>query len=159
MSTAAAPHAVFMAEAIRLAAEGVARGDGGPFGALVVVGDEIVGRGWNRVVAANDPTAHAEMEAIRDACRRLGVWHLRGAVLYTSCEPCPMCLSAAHWAHIQRLYFAAGEADAAAFGFDDRLIRQALGDPARGLPRRQLLREQALEVFAAWAASPLKRPY
>jgi len=151
----------YMHEAIRLAAEGVARGDGGPFGALVVKDGEIVGRGWNRVVTDQDPTAHAEMVAIREATRRLGVWHLEGCELYTSCEPCPMCLSAAYWAHIGRIYYAASEADAAAIGFDDGAIREELARPseARHLPRQQLLRQQALKVFAAWVQSPLKRPY
>jgi guanine deaminase len=161
MTTPADPRERFMAEAIRLAAEGVARGDGGPFGAVVVKDGEILGRGWNRVVAAKDPTAHAEMMAIREAARRLGLWHLEGCELYTSCEPCPMCLSAAYWAHIERIYYAAGEADAAAIGFDDRAIREALARPPEQgrLPREQLLREEALRVFRAWAASPLRQAY
>ncbi len=150
-----------MQEAIRMAAEGVARGDGGPFGAVVVKDGEIVGRGWNRVVADNDPTAHAEMVAIRDAARRLGRWSLEGCQLYTSCEPCPMCLSAAYWAHIAHIYFAADEADAAAVGFDDCAIRRELALPCdiRRLPREQLLREAALKVFDAWVESPLHHPY
>ena len=151
----------FMGEAIRLAAEGVARGDGGPFGALVVKGDEILGRGWNRVVADTDPTAHAEMIAIRQAAHRLGGVHLAGCVLYTSCEPCPMCLSAAYWAHIDRVCYGATASDAAELGFDDRVILQELkyAPTERRVVMEQLMRRAALAVFASWRQSDLRCRY
>ena len=142
----------FMAEAIALAAEGIGKGDGGPFGALIVHRGEIVGRGWNQVVSHTDPTAHAEMVAIRAAAARLGRFHLHGATLYTSCEPCPMCLAAAYWAHIDRIVYAADAADAAAIGFDDAFIYNelALPLPHRQLPLEQIGRAEALEVFRHW---------
>jgi len=151
----------FMTEAIAMARRGVGLGHGGPFGAVVVKEGEIIGRGWNRVIEDSDPTAHAEMNAIRDAARRLGQAHLDGCELYTSCEPCPMCLSASYWAHIARIYFAATEEDAAVLGFDDRFIREELQCSAlkRTLPMEQLMREQALEVFAQWRGSALRRAY
>jgi len=150
-----------MREAIRLAAEGVRRGDGGPFGAVVVRDGEIIGRGWNRVVAQQDPTAHAEVNAIRDACRRLGDFRLAGCRLYTSCEPCPMCLAAAYWARLEQVWYAATGEDAEAVGFDDSHIRQQLAEPAerRLLPQGQLLREEALEVFRQWRNSGLRVDY
>ncbi|MES9869897.1 MAG: nucleoside deaminase [Sedimenticola sp.] len=151
----------FMMEAIALARKGVAQGDGGPFGAVVVKDGDIIGRGWNRVVGQCDPTAHAEVMAIRDAAARLGEYHLDGCDLYTSCEPCPMCLSAAYWAHIEQIFYAASEEDAALLGFDDRFIREELGcSPAvRRVPMRQMLRNEALEVFAEWESSEQKKPY
>lgn len=151
----------FMAEAISMARQGVALGHGGPFGAVVVRDGVVIGRGWNRVIADTDPTAHAEVNAIRDASGRLGVWHLEECELYASCEPCPMCLSAAYWAHISKIYYAASEADAAELGFDDRHIREELqcSPIRRSLPMQQLMREEALEVFAQWRASELKRHY
>jgi len=150
-----------MREAIRLAAEGVRRGDGGPFGAVVVRDGEIIGRGWNRVVAQQDPTAHAEVNAIRDACRRLGDFRLAGCRLYTSCEPCPMCLAAAYWARLEQVWYAATGEDAEAVGFDDSHIRQQLAEPRerRLLPQGQLLREEALEVFRQWRNSGLRVDY
>lgn len=154
-------HESFMREAIRLARLGVARGDGGPFGAVVVWEDRIVGRGWNRVVSGVDPTAHAEMEAIRDAARRLGRFHLAGCAIYTVSEPCPMCLGAAYWAHVERIYFAADVADAARVGFADLAIQDelALGWGRRRLPAEQLLREAALEVFEEWRLSDRRVDY
>ena len=150
-----------MSEAIALASEAVRRGDGGPFGAVVVRNGEIVGRGWNRVVGRHDPTAHAEMEAIRDAARKLGQFHLKGCQLYTSCEPCPMCLSAAYWAHIDQIYYAATEHDAAEIGFDDRFIGEELDKAPedRTIKSRQMQREEALQVFAQWRTSEMKRGY
>jgi tRNA(Arg) A34 adenosine deaminase TadA len=151
----------YMREAISLAEKGIKRGDGGPFGALVVLDDRIIGRGWNRVIADCDPTAHAEMIALREAARRMGDVHLSGAVLYASCEPCPMCLSAAYWAHVSRICFAATADDAAAIGFDDRLIYRELLRPqgARRIPDEQLLREQALAMFQVWDAMDDKIRY
>ena len=141
----------FLLEAIRLADESVANG-GGPFAAVVVREGEIVGRGNNRVTLNHDPTAHAEVQAIRDACRNLGDFQLRGCELYVNCEPCPMCLAAAYWARLDAVYYAASAADAAEAGFDDVLIRNelVLEPEQRQLPMRQAVREQALETFRRW---------
>lgn len=151
----------FLREAIRLAEEGSQRGDGGPFGAVVVRDGEIVGRGWNRVTSRNDPTAHAEIEAIRDACRTLGTFDLSGCEIHASCEPCPMCLAAIYWARLNALHYAATRDDAAAVGFDDEFFyRQVNLSPAeRTLPHRQALRDEAVRVLGDWAASPDRIPY
>ena len=134
-----------MAEAIRLSLEKMRQGLGGPFGAIIVKDGEIIARGSNQVTSANDPTAHAEVVAIREACRRLGTFLLSGCELYTSCEPCPMCLSACYWARLDRVFFAATRQDAAEAGFDDDfLYRELAVAPAdRQLPLEQLLRESA----------------
>jgi tRNA(Arg) A34 adenosine deaminase TadA len=147
--------------AIELAAQHMRARDGGPFGAVVTRGAEIVARGWNKVTSTNDPTAHAEMTAIRAAAAAAGSFQLRGCVLYTSCEPCPMCLGAAYWARLDRIVFAATRADAAAAGFDDAEIYQELSRPlpARKLPMQEVLREQAAEVFAEWLRLPDKTLY
>jgi guanine deaminase len=154
-------HERFMQEAIRLSVDRMRAGQGGPFGAVVVKDGEIIGRGWNQVTSANDPTAHAEVVAIREACQRLGTFRLDDCALYASCEPCPMCLSAIYWARISRLYFAATREDAADAGFDDELIYReiplALAD--RRLPIVPLLREQALAAFAEWKAKPDRIDY
>jgi guanine deaminase len=151
----------FMAEAIAEARLSVADGAGGPFGAVVVCDGRIVGRGRNRVVADVDPTAHAEILAIRSACANLGRFDLSGCVLYTSCEPCPMCRAAAHWALLDGVVYAAGTLDAEANGFADRNIRDVLAGRPEGqpLPAAQLMRKEALEVFRLWQQSPLKVPY
>ena len=146
----------FLARAIELAATGSRRGDGGPFGAVIVRDGEIIAEGWNRVVASHDPTAHAEITAIRGACKRLGQFHLPGAVLYASSEPCPMCLSAAYWARIERIVFANSRAEAAAIGFcDDRLYDEL----SRNFSARSIMMEHrplpgALEPMRQWAANP-----
>jgi tRNA(Arg) A34 adenosine deaminase TadA len=151
----------FMHVAIALAAQHMRARDGGPFGAVVARGTEIVARGWNKVTSTNDPTAHAEITAIRAAAAFLGSFQLRGCVLYTSCEPCPMCLGAAYWARLERLVFAATRADAAAAGFDDTEIYGELSRPlhTRKLPMQEALREQAVEVFSEWLRLPDKTPY
>jgi tRNA(Arg) A34 adenosine deaminase TadA len=151
----------FMQEALTLARDGISQGHGGPFGALVVCDGEIVGRGWNQVVLQKDPTAHAEILAIRDACRRLGRFHLEDAVLYSTCEPCPMCLSAVYWARIPILVYAADAVDAATIGFDDRRIKQFLCQPlSKGkLQIRRTLQEEALQVFRQWQQDPDKVRY
>jgi guanine deaminase len=151
----------FMLEAIRCAIEKMRAGQGGPFGAVVVKDGEIVGRGWNQVTATNDPTAHAEVIAIREACKRLGTFQLDGCELYASCEPCPMCLSAIYWARIARLFFAATREDAARAGFDDDWIYQEITLPPaqRKLHSTQLLREQALTVLVEWRYRTNKTPY
>ncbi|MFK7735313.1 MAG: nucleoside deaminase [Pirellulaceae bacterium] len=142
----------FMREALELAEKRMLAGDGGPFGAVIVADGEIVGRGWNRVTSTCDPTAHAEVCAIRDACTKLKRFSLKGCVLYSSCEPCPMCLAAILWARLDEVIFAAGCEDAAAAGFDDgHFYRQvALPIEKRELPMRQQLREEGKRVFDAW---------
>ena len=141
-----------MREAIRLAEEKMASGCGGPFGAVVAMDGRVVGRGWNRVTSTNDPTAHAEIVAIRNACEAKGVFHLDGATLYSSCEPCPMCLAAAYWAHISRVFCACNRTDAADAGFaDDEIYEQiALPPPGRRLPMSELLRDEGLVAFRKW---------
>lgn len=154
-------HEQHMREAIRLAREAVTGDRGGPFGAVVVQGRDVVGRGCNRVIADNDPTAHAEVSAIRDACARLGRYWLEDCVLYVNCEPCPMCLSAIYWARLGKVYYAGVAADAAAIGFADQAIAAELCRPAdaRRLPMEQLLRAEALPVFQLWWDKPDRRDY
>lgn len=142
----------FMAEAIRLSIEKMEAGEGGPFGAVVVRDGRIVGRGWNRVTSTNDPTAHAEIVAIREACRELNTFWLGDCELYVNCEPCPMCLAAIYWAGIGRVYHGAVRQDAADIGFGDAYIAGELAKPAaeRNLRIEQGMREEALEAFAIW---------
>ena len=151
----------FMHEAIRLARDGVASGRGGPFGAVVVKDGQVVGRGCNEVTSQNDPTAHAEMMAIREAAKTLGVFHLTGCELYTSCEPCPMCLAAIYWARIDRYYFGCTAQDAAAIEFADAFIHHELGVPAdqRTIPAIPLMRPEALAAFEAWKANVSRITY
>jgi guanine deaminase len=146
-------HKRFLGEAIRLSIEKMEAGEGGPFGALVVRKGQVVGVGWNRVTSTNDPTAHAEIVAIRDACARLGTFSLPECELYSSCEPCPMCLATIYWARIERLYYAATREDAAGAGFDDSRIYDeiALRPPARSILAVQDLRQEAQTAFEAWA--------
>jgi guanine deaminase len=142
----------FLREAIRLSSEKMEAGEGGPFGAVVVRNGEIIGRGWNQVTTTNDPTAHAEIVAIRDACRRLGTFSLAGCEIYSSCEPCPMCLAAIYWARLDCIYYAATCGDATAAGFDDTPFYEQLALPPeqRSIRMEQGLREEACRVFAAW---------
>jgi guanine deaminase len=151
----------FMLEAIRLAADGMKRGDGGPFGAVVVKDGEIVGRGWNKVTSTNDPTAHAEVTAIRDACSNLSSFQLDGCEIYTTCEPCPMCLGAIYWARPEKIYYACTHKDAANAGFDDSFIYKELELELdkRKIPGLQLLREKGLDLFTLWLAMPGKKLY
>jgi tRNA(Arg) A34 adenosine deaminase TadA len=150
-----------MREAIGLAREGMRAGRGGPFGAVVVREGRIVGRGANSVLSDRDPTAHAEIVALRDACRFLGTHELSGCEVYSSCEPCPMCLAALYWARVDRLWCAATQEDAAAAGFDDSLIYREV----RELPRRRrltmhpVLRDEAVVLFKEWAEFPGRIPY
>ena len=150
-----------MREAIRISVEKMRDGQGGPFGAVVVKENRIIARGWNQVTSANDPTAHAEIVALREACRQLNDFHLAGCELYSSCEPCPMCLSAIYWARLDRLYFAATRQDAAEAGFNDEWLYRELALPAgqRRLPTQQFLRETSLGAFAQWKAKPDRIPY
>lgn len=142
----------FMKEAIALAHQCMEDGDGGPFGVVIVKDGKIVGRGRNRVTVDNDPTAHAEVMAIRDACRRLETFQLDGCDIYTSCEPCPMCLGAIYWAHIERIYYAANQHDASDAGFDDSFIYKEieLSSNQRSIPAEQHLQATAAEVFEQW---------
>ena len=143
----------FLRKAIQLSADNIGPSRAGPFGAVIVKDGEIVGQGVNRVTSTNDPTAHAEIVAIRDACRRLGTFSLAGCTIHSSCEPCPMCLAAIYWAHIDEIYYAATRDDAAAAGFDDAFIYHEIGLPPveRSVPARQALRGEALKAFHAWA--------
>jgi guanine deaminase len=150
----------FMREAIRLSIDNIKQG-GGPFGAVIVKDGEIIARGANHVVLANDPTAHAEVTAIREACARLHTYDLSGCEIYSSCEPCPMCLSAIYWAHLSHLYFACTKDDAARIHFDDKFIYQELELPIheRHLPINTLMRDQALQAFRDWEDKPDKTAY
>ena len=150
-----------MREAIRLSLEKSRENCGGPFGAVVVREGEIIGRGWNQVTSKNDPTAHAEVMAIRAACKKLNTFQLDDCELYASCEPCPMCLSAIYWARIRRIFYANTRRDAARIKFDDDLIYREISRPMarRKIPMRQLLRPEALKAFAAWEAKTDKIRY
>jgi tRNA(Arg) A34 adenosine deaminase TadA len=151
----------FMREAIRLSFRQMRRGKGGPFGAVVVRKNRIVGRGCNLVTSVNDPTAHAEVVAIRDACRRLKTFQLNDCELYTSCEPCPMCLSAIYWARLRRVYYANTRKDAARIQFDDDFIYREVALPRarRTLAMKPLLRKEALAAFAEWGQKADKVRY
>src|SRR5256714_12533121 len=158
----AAQHARWMNEAVALARAGMRIHGGGQSGAVVVANGQAVGRGCNQVTPTLDPTAHAEITAIRDACRALQRFDLRGCVLYTSCEPCPMCLSAIYWARLDRVYFASTRKDAAGIGFDDDFIYQQipLELAARSLAMQQLpSTAAAADLFSEWTAQPDKIPY
>jgi guanine deaminase len=151
----------FMARAIQLAVENVRSGRGGPFGCVVAQDGEFVAESANQVTAMNDPTAHAEILAIRQACQKLHNFELRGCALYTSCEPCPMCLSAIYWARIDKVYFGGLAADAARAGFDDSAIYQEIAQPRaqRKIPMVQMMRDEALAAFRAWEDNPGKILY
>jgi len=142
----------FMQEAIRQATENVRAGRGGPFGAVVVKDGRIIATGANTVTPTNDPTAHAEINAIREACRALGTFQLTGCQIYTSCEPCPMCLGAIYWARPDRVFYGATASDAAASGFDDSFIYEELKLPHTGrrIPFENMMREAGLEPFREW---------
>lgn len=154
-------HRKFMEEAIRLSVGNVESGAGGPFGAVIVKNGSIIGRGVNRVTATNDPTAHAEVVAIREACAHLGSFQLEDCDVYTSCEPCPMCLSAIYWARPKRIFFANTKEDAAAIGFDDNFIYLEIDKPVseRSIPAVQIFREEAMAAFRKWESSPNKIEY
>jgi tRNA(Arg) A34 adenosine deaminase TadA len=151
----------FMARAIQLSLENVSSGRGGPFGAVIVKEGIIVAEGANQVTEMNDPTAHAEVVAIRQACQKLRCFELRGCDLYTSCEPCPMCLGAVYWARIDRVYFGNLAADAAKIGFDDSAIYAEITQPhaEREIPMIQMMRDEALAAFRAWEQHPGKIRY
>ena len=151
----------FMRRAIALAVENVRSGSGGPFAAVIVKDGRVVAEGVNRVTGTNDPTAHAEVVAIREACRKLENFQLADCDLYTTCEPCPMCLGAIYWARPARVFYACVAADAAAVGFDDAFIYEELNrtHAERRVPMRQILREEALKIFSQWEQQGKKTPY
>jgi guanine deaminase len=152
----------FMREAIRLSCEMMRQGRGGPFGAVIVREGRILSRGWNEVTSSNDPTAHAEIMAIRQACRELGTFRLGGCELYASCEPCPMCLGAAYWARLDRVVFGATRTDAAQAGFDDDLIYREIllpPDSRSHLPMVQMLRGEAMVALTEWEKTAGKVRY
>jgi tRNA(Arg) A34 adenosine deaminase TadA len=151
----------FMKEAIDMARENVTRVNGGPFGAIVVKNGEVIGRGINQVTNLNDPTAHAEIVAIRDACQTLNSFSLEGCEIYSSCEPCPMCLGSIYWAGVSKLYYAATKHDAEKAGFRDARIYKefALPKDQRRLPTIQLMHKEATAVFDEWGTSENKIPY
>lgn len=151
----------FMRRAIALAQDGIDKNSGGPFGAVVVRGGEIIGEGCNQVTSTNDPTAHAEVVAIRDACARLGSFQLDGCVIYTSCEPCPMCLGAIYWARPEKVFYGCTREDAAQIGFDDQFIYEEI---EKNFEHRQMklanfLRDEALIVFQNWENKTDKMEY
>ena len=150
-----------MRHAVRLSAQRMREGAGGPFGAIVVKDGRIIAEGWNRVTSENDPTAHAEVTAIRRACEALQSFSLRGCDIYTSCEPCPMCLAAIYWARLDRVFFANSRDDAARIGFDDALIYAEVSKPVehRIIPTVKVPLPEAEAVFAEWQAKPDKVPY
>lgn len=152
---------IFMQQAIALATENVISGRGGPFGAVIVRKNEVVATGTNQVVFLNDPTAHAEVIAIRNACAALKAFQLRGCHIYTSCEPCPMCLTAIYWAHCDAIFYGNTAADAAATGFDDLSLYEEVARPHedRKKPISMLLHDEALSSFAAWKAQPIRIDY
>jgi guanine deaminase len=151
----------FMARAIELAVENARSGRGGPFGAVIAKDSAIIAEGINNVTSTNDPTAHAEIMAIRNACAKLGVFQLNGFDLYTSCEPCPMCLGAIYWVRPARVYFAGTAADASRAGFDDSFIyREILLPPQeRKIPMTQIMHEEGWEAFRVWQGMPNKTLY
>lgn len=151
----------FMARAIELSIQNVQSGRGGPFAAVIVKDDQIIVEGSNRVTSTNDPTAHAEVLAIRAACQKLGHFELKDCEIYTSCEPCPMCFGAIYWARLSRIYFANTAEDAAKIGFDDSFIYCELKQPhaQRRIPTIQIMRDEALAGFRAWVAKPDKVLY
>lgn len=149
-----------MREAIRLSEENVVNG-GGPFGAVIARDGEVIATGVNRVTAAHDPTAHAEVNAIREACRKLNTYDLNGCVIYSSCEPCPMCLGAIYWAHLDKLFFGNNKTDAKKIGFDDSFIYDELELPRdrRRLPSRVMLSDEAIRAFEMWMQKADKIEY
>jgi tRNA(Arg) A34 adenosine deaminase TadA len=151
----------FMRQAIALAVGNVTSGRGGPFGAVIVKDGKVVGTGANQVTATNDPTAHAEVTAIRNACTALAAFELEGCDIYTSCEPCPMCLAAIYWARCRTIYYGCTAEDAAKAGFDDAFLYGEMKKPLgeRTLPVVNLCADEAGEAFAAWMVSPMKVEY
>jgi guanine deaminase len=161
LASSSPPNPEFLRRAIALAIQNVDTGGGGPFAAVVVRDGKIVGEGANTVTAGKDPTAHGEVNAIRAACKALDTFSLAGCQLYTSCQPCPMCLAACYWARLDAIYYGASAADAARAGFDDAFLYDEFrkDQSERALPATQLLGNEAWSAFAAWIASTSKTPY
>lgn len=155
------PDLPFLEQAVALARRHMELGHGGPFGAVIVKDGTVIAEGWNEVTSGNDPTAHAEVVAIRRACRQLGAFSLAGATIYASCEPCPMCLAAIYWARLERLVFAQTREQAADIGFDDALIYEEIAKPLdkRELPTRHLPLDSAAAAFQAWITKGDRVPY
>ncbi len=155
------PHVQFLKEAVEIAAVNAGSGKGGPFGAIIVKDGKEIGRGVNRVTGTHDPTAHAEVVAIRNACQNLGNFKLEGAVIYASCEPCPMCLAAIYWARISAIYFAADNTDAAKAGFDDSYIYKEIRLPLdkRSIPIKKIKTGTAAKPFDEWIRMEQKIDY
>ena len=151
----------FMQEAIALSRSGIMNNEGGPFGCVIVKDDKIIGKGNNRVILDNDPTAHAEVVAIRNACKNQNSFHLEDCEIYTSCEPCPMCLGAIYWARLKMVYYANNRQDAAGIGFDDSMIYDEIGMDLnnRRIPIIALRKEEALKIFEEWKAKNDKTLY
>ncbi|NOQ92298.1 MAG: tRNA-specific adenosine deaminase [Flavobacteriaceae bacterium] len=154
-------HEYFMSEAVKKAIEGMNNNDGGPFGCVIVKDGKIIGKGNNKVTSTNDPTAHAEVTAIRDACKNLNSFQLDGCILYTSCEPCPMCLGAIYWARPEKVFFGSNKTDAANIGFDDAFIYKELplNYNKRSIPFEQINRNDALKAFQLWQEKEDKTAY
>ncbi|KRT16194.1 guanine deaminase [Pedobacter ginsenosidimutans] len=154
-------HQEYMRMAIELSVQNVSESIGGPFGAVVVKDGRLIAKSANKVTSTNDPTAHAEVSAIRLACTELNSFDLSGCVIYTSCEPCPMCLGAIYWARIDKIYYANTKADAEHIGFSDKFIYEELDKPMenRSLPVIQLMRDEALSAFRLWETSPMRIEY
>ncbi len=152
---------IFLRKAIRLSAKNSHDGIHGPFGAVITLNDEVIAEGWNEVLQTNDPTSHAEIVAIRKACRKLNSWDLSGTVLYSSCEPCPMCMGAIYWSRISRVVFAADRKDAAEAGFSDDMIYEEINIPhdRRSIKFVQHLQDEAVEVFLKWMENPERKIY
>jgi len=151
----------FMERAVSLSKSRMESNEGGPFGAVVVRDGKIIGEGWNMVTSANDPTAHAEVTAIRRSCAAIGNFSLAGCEIYTSCEPCPMCLAAIYWARLDKIYYGNTRQQAAEIGFDDNFLYEEIPKPLeqRDIPMVRLLPEKAMEVFKLWMMKPDKKPY
>ena len=151
----------FMREAIKCSLEGMNSNAGGPFGAVIVKDGEIIAKGWNKVTSTNDPTAHAEVTVIREACKKLGTFDLTGCEIYTSCEPCPMCLSACYWAGLKKIYYGNTRKDAADINFDDDFIYKEIPLPMenRTIPMEQVNREEAIKAFEEWLKKQDKIEY
>lgn len=154
-------HEQHLRRAIQLAKENSGSGDKGPFGAVVVLDNKIIGEGWNQVVNTKDPTAHAEVIAIRNACKNINSHDLHKAVIYTSCEPCPMCLAAIYWARIEKVFYACSRYDAAEIGFDDKIIYDefVVPDEQKKIKLVQSLKEEGLQIFDEWKSNPKKIMY
>jgi guanine deaminase len=150
-----------MKRAIEISDEKMHSGEGGPFGAVIVKDGKILAEGWNQVTSTNDPTAHAEVMAIRKACDKVGHFHLTGCEIYTTCEPCPMCLAAIYWAHLDKIYYANTRQDAARIQFDDQFLYDEISKEIvqRSIPMRQMMPDEAHKVFEAWEAKTDKVPY